>query len=213
MTTQAIKAVLFDFGNVLGLFDHLKACSQLAALTADRHTGEAIRQSLFASNGLATMFEMGQIDDRTFMRSVCRDLEIFPFDNMGEFEKLWGDIFTDPGIHTTLDTIKPFVKVGVLSNTDPIHWKYIQKLPVMTKHFTGSEFLTTSFEVKARKPDEKMYAVAAQKFGCEPHEIVFIDDLSANVEAAKSFGFHAERHAVRGTSQGLRDILSMYGVV
>jgi len=212
---QAIKAVLFDFGNVLGFFDHRKACDKLSALTGMRVLGEEIVKSLFAPDGLATMLERGRIDKRTFMRSVCQELDILPFDNIEEFEELWGDIFTDAGMSATLSRIKPFVKLGVLSNTDPIHWKYIQKLPVMTAHFNGSPFLTTSFEVKTRKPDEKMYMAATEKFWCGSWEVLFIDDLQANVDAAKSFGFHAKRFDARDMSpvENLSDILSTYGLL
>lgn len=158
------------------------------------------------------MFETGRIDERTFMRSVCQEVDILPFDNIEEFEELWGNIFTDAGMSATLALIRPSMKVGILSNTDPIHWKYIQRLTVTKAHFSTSPFLTTSFEMKVRKPDEKMYA-AAEKFGCEPREILFLDDLQANVDAAISYGFHAKRFNANDVSavENLRHILNTYG--
>jgi putative hydrolase of the HAD superfamily len=210
---QVIKAVLFDLGRVLGHFDHMKACSALAALTGGRMTGENVRVALFDPKGLATMFERGELDARTFMRSVCTELEIMPFDDMHNFESLWGDIFTDAGMAPVLNTLKPFVHTSILSNTDPIHWSYIEKLPVMECFSTTKHIVTLSFETGMRKPELGIYLEAANRIGFTPHEIVYIDDIQANVKAAALLGFHAERFDARTqTPKDLAHILSTYGL-
>lgn len=211
--TAAIRAVLFDFGNVLGRFDHLKACTTLANLTGGSLTGEEVRASLFADNGLATHFERGAIDARSFMRSVCAELGIMPFDDMTDFTRVWGDIFTDAGMEPILKRLKSFVEIGILSNTDPIHWSYIERMPVV-RYVDLTKNVILSFEVGTRKPDPRIYLEAANQLGFEPREIVYIDDLGANVKAARELGFHAECfNATKQSVESLADILATYGLM
>ena len=48
-----------------------------------------------------------------------------------------------------------------------------------------------SAEEGIAKPDERIYRIALEKMGVEPEEAVFLDDLSANVEAARQLGMKA----------------------
>ena len=45
-----------------------------------------------------------------------------------------------------------------------------------------------SAEEKVAKPDEHIYQIAVDRLGVEPHEAIFVDDLTQNVEAARHFG-------------------------
>jgi 2-haloacid dehalogenase len=41
------------------------------------------------------------------------------------------------------------------------------------------------------KPDPAIYALAEQRFGLAPHEMFFLDDNAANIDAARTAGWHA----------------------
>lgn len=41
------------------------------------------------------------------------------------------------------------------------------------------------------KPDPKIYKMVIEKLGIAPEEMVFVDDLSRNIEAARKLGMHA----------------------
>jgi len=41
------------------------------------------------------------------------------------------------------------------------------------------------------KPEPGIFATAARRFGAEPHELLFIDDVADNVRAAQRAGWHA----------------------
>jgi 2-haloacid dehalogenase len=43
------------------------------------------------------------------------------------------------------------------------------------------------------KPDPAIFRLAATRFAVEPSRTVFVDDVQANVDAARSVGFHAVR--------------------
>jgi putative hydrolase of the HAD superfamily len=51
-----------------------------------------------------------------------------------------------------------------------------------------------SHEVGLRKPDPAVYALTTQRLGVRPGEIAFLDDVAANVEAAREAGWHAVLH-------------------
>lgn len=48
-----------------------------------------------------------------------------------------------------------------------------------------------SHEEGVRKPDPRIFAIVAEHLGLPPAEIVFLDDLPENVEAARACGFQA----------------------
>ena len=48
-----------------------------------------------------------------------------------------------------------------------------------------------SCDIRAIKPERKIYAALAEKYNLNPSECVFIDDVARNVEGAKNFGYHA----------------------
>ena len=64
-----------------------------------------------------------------------------------------------------------------------------------------------SAEEGIAKPDERIYQIALDKMGVEPEEAVFLDDLSANVEAARQLGMKAVQFL--DTSQALSEIRAL----
>ena len=218
MPIQAVKAVLFDFGNVLGFFNHLKACEAICDNVPEVSIAldpEGLRDYIFDDGGLGRAFELGQFTTNEFLNVLRKQYELDPELSDKKLEVYWGDIFTEvTGVGKVLEQIKKFVPLGILSNTDPIHWQYIKRLPVMQKHFNDEKFVTTSFEMKSRKPSKEMYLAAAAKFELEPREIVFIDDLKKNVTAAENLGFQAEHfNALSDSPKKLAEILSRYGLI
>ena len=63
-----------------------------------------------------------------------------------------------------------------------------------------TDVIVYSHEVGLRKPDPAVYALTAERLGVPAHEIVFLDDVAANVEAARAAGWHAVRHVDTATS-------------
>jgi len=54
------------------------------------------------------------------------------------------------------------------------------------------------------KPDLRVYALTCKRLGVQPTEVVFLDDLEANVAAAREFGIHAI--LFQETAQAIADI-------
>jgi len=53
--------------------------------------------------------------------------------------------------------------------------------------------ILVSGEVGAIKPNPRIYEALIERFSIEPERAVFIDDVEANVAAARQFGIHAIR--------------------
>ena len=93
----------------------------------------------------------------------------------------------------------------LLSNTNVVHWEFIESNWLISKFF---DHTVLSYEVKALKPDEKIYRSVLKKTGVNAHDCFFVDDLQANVEGAKNLGFDA---ALFTTSESLRGDLAVRG--
>ena len=53
------------------------------------------------------------------------------------------------------------------------------------------DVIVYSHEVGLAKPDPAIFNLTGKLLGVEPHEIVFLDDHYAHVQAARVFGWHA----------------------
>jgi putative hydrolase of the HAD superfamily len=69
--------------------------------------------------------------------------------------------------------------------------------------------LVLSFEIGHRKPFAGFYEHCQTLAEAEPHEIVFIDDLTANTAAARTHGWHG---IVYRPGEGLAQKLRALGV-
>jgi putative hydrolase of the HAD superfamily len=82
------------------------------------------------------------------------------------------------------------LRTGILSNSGP-------GAREAERHY-GFEAVTDdivySHEVGLKKPDPAVYELTASRLGVEPDEIAFLDDVLANVEAARLAGWHAVFH-------------------
>jgi len=72
------------------------------------------------------------------------------------------------------------------------------------------EDVVVSGEVGMVKPDPRIYRLAIERCRLEPARTVFVDDLPANVEAARGEGLHAVHFT---TPERLRDDLVALGVL
>jgi hypothetical protein len=79
---------------------------------------------------------------------------------------------------------RPFV---ICSNTNAAHWDFLNRRCGLDR-LAAKAIL--SHECGCEKPAPEIYRLAAAAHGREPSECLFVDDLAAQVEAAKALGFH-----------------------
>ncbi|HEY5996914.1 MAG TPA: HAD family phosphatase [Candidatus Deferrimicrobiaceae bacterium] len=197
-----IRAVIFDFGNVVSAFDTSKFLKRLAArspLSVDE-----LSEAIYGS-GLHSLYEAGAIRSPAFYREVVGRCRVDM--GMPEFVEAFTDIF-EP-VEGTADLIRRVAAhcpVGLLSNTNPWHFaRHIRKSAPWPHYST----VTLSYRVKALKPEPAIYADATGKLGVPPAECVYVDDIPEYAEGAARVGMHG---VVFAGAARLEDELRMLGV-
>lgn len=201
---MSITTIVFDFGNVLGFFDHAIVIERLARF-ADLPPA-IIRERLFTDE-LEDDYESGRISTpeliayaRKLCGFRCADAEI---------ETAFADMFWP---NEEICRLVPFLKARhrlfLLSNTNDIHARqYRRQFADTLRHFDG---LVLSHEVGIRKPDARIYEHCLRLAACRPSQCVFIDDLAANIAAARARGWHG---IVYTDPAALRRELATLGIV
>ncbi|MBI3671475.1 HAD-IA family hydrolase [Candidatus Azambacteria bacterium] len=183
-----IQAVVFDFGNVLASFDHMKICRRLSL--SCNYSADHVHKAIFQS-GLEREFDLGNITQEYFYDQVITALGIDPKNiTLFKFSGIWNSMFSEnKAIVRVIERINPGIKKIILSNTNNMHWEMrIKNMPVMKDFFPDPNQWVLSFQVRARKPEENIYREAIKRLDVEPLSIVYIDDIPVNVAAFERFG-------------------------
>ena len=199
-----IQSFLFDIGNVIVRFDFTRALRAVASLS-DAPDEAAVLQRIDA---VKLVYEDGQMTRDAFLREAFALLKYRG--TREQFIAAWQDIFwANEPMHALIRSLHGRFPIHLLSNTNDMH------VEGLFRDFDVFGCITTgvySHEVQASKPDPRIYAIACEKCGIEPATTFFIDDLAANIEAARAAGFQAH-HYHHDRHQALLDELQAAGVV
>ena len=184
-----IEVILYDLGNVILPFSHYQIAEKLSRLSQKREARDP--QEIFSylfdfQHGLVNRFDLGQVSPEAFFQSVKDHLGLsISFD---EFIPIWTDIFSENvEVSRIILSQKGRWRLGLLSNTDPLHFHYIlSKFSVMR----AFDKWILSYEVGFKKPAVEIFQTAIGWASVEPQKILFIDDLKKHVDAALSLGMH-----------------------
>lgn len=204
MSTQA---VIFDFGRVLGNFDKKRACTHFAE-TSPFYADEI---GVIIAAQLEKQLESGQMSETVFCHELLRLCEVKKL-TMPDVLRIWGNIFSpNPAIDPVVDAlIANGVRIGVLSNTNGIHWPYIMDLPVMRKLAKYGAPFTLSYKIGAYKPDLKMFETALKSLDVAPENALYLDDIPEYVVAARKLGIHAEEYDCTKNPGHISEIVETY---
>lgn len=180
------KTIFFDIGNVLIFFDHGKMCQQISKLGG-------IDNDLIAGmmQQYGDLYERGAVTSETLHKEVEKTASLpLPFQ---KFLHAMSDIFqpNQPTIDIALELKKKGHPVFVLSNTCEAHFRYLYSHFDFFKLFDG---YVLSYEVQARKPEEKIFQRALEIASCSPSDCFYTDDVLSYVESAKSLNIDAEHY-------------------
>jgi putative hydrolase of the HAD superfamily len=180
-----MHTIFFDFGNVIAHFDHRKAARALARCCD--HDAEAIFAAVYDTE-LEDDFEAGRIGGAEFLRRACAAIGYRGTPE--QFRTDFVDVFTlNPEVCALLPRLKPHYRLVLASNTNELHSGFFrQSFADVFRHFDA---IGLSHEAGARKPHPRFYAHCQALTDAPPRECLFIDDLPANVAAARDFGWHA----------------------
>lgn len=190
MKTFPIEVILFDLGNVILPFNHFQIAEKLArfSLRKEFQDPKKIFSYLFdLDNGAINPFDLGKVSPREFFQAIKEQFDLsVSFD---EFVPIWCDIFVeDQKVNQIILSLKSKWRLGLLSNTDPLHFHYIlSKFPVVRVF----DKYILSYEVGFKKPALQIFQKAIEWASVKPEKILYVDDTKEFVEAAGSLGIQS----------------------
>lgn len=179
-----MKAIIFDFGNVVGFFDHHRAARRLAeqgGLDAD-----VVYRLLFGGT-LEDDYESGRLTTDAYVRHVRELCQVDCSD--ADFRAMYSDIFwPNPDVCSLLPRLKTRYRLLLGSNTNELHaLHFLEQFAEPLRYFDD---LVLSYRIGARKPKAAFFEHCVRLAGYAPDECVFIDDIPANAEGARACGLH-----------------------
>jgi putative hydrolase of the HAD superfamily len=182
---MSIRAVVFDFGNVVAFFSPERAVEQLAAFAPPGTSRTEMVDFLFYTD-LEPRFERGEVSSAEVMALVRRRFGLRGTDE--ELARAFADMFTpNEPVCRLIPLLRGRYRLALLSNTNELHYRHFRE------QFAGTlahiDLLVTSHEVGFRKPDPRIYRLVEERLHAAPAECLFLDDLPANVEAARACGW------------------------
>jgi putative hydrolase of the HAD superfamily len=185
------KHVVFDFGGVVFQW---RPSELLKRTLPHRAVDEAAAQRL-----VLDFFQNYEGDWGRFDRGTIEVPELAPLiaERLGfELGEVQAVIDAVPGEleaqRETVDLLHRLHDAGhrlyFLSNMPEPYAVHLESSHAFFSRFTDGVF---SSRVKLIKPEPEIFELATKRFGIEPSQTVFIDDVAKNVEIARAHGWHA----------------------
>ncbi len=181
-------AVVFDLGKVLVDFDYNIAVPRIAARST---LPPAEIQRFFFRSHLLVDYESGRLTRQNFFKEVRKVIGFRG--TIEEFGGFFADIFTPipPMIELHDGLRRRGVPTYVFSNTNDLAVEHVRRNFPFFRDFDGYIF---SYEVKAMKPDDKIYEALEKLAGRHGADILYIDDRPENVAAGAARGWGTILH-------------------
>lgn len=174
-----MKAILCDLGGVLLTVNFGLAMERL------RNESGLSKQELetrIFSSGIKEKFDLGLISSLDFYKQIITREEI----SFSYFQSIWSEIFTEnQELINYLSLYTKSCRLYIASNTDPLHYAFLSNNYPWFSLFNG---FGLSFRLNIAKPSPEFYIKLCREFVINYHDVLFIDDLKDNVEAAEELG-------------------------
>jgi putative hydrolase of the HAD superfamily len=178
---MTIHSIFIDFGGVIVRTED----QEPRRLQAEKLglTSRDLEKIIFESES-ARRASTGEITEDDHWQVVAEKLGVA----REEADKITAEFFagdrTDLPLIDFLRGLRPERKVCLISNA----WSGLRTFITRQKLDDVFDAMVISAEVGLTKPDPHIYRLALAKLGARPEESVFIDDVPANVAAARSIG-------------------------
>ena len=184
---MAIKNIIFDIGRVLIGFEWMDYIHSMF----DEETCKAVTKAMWLTRYWheldRAVIPEEEILEMFYSAAPAYKKEIKQaFDNVGKciirrpYAADWIDSYKERGFH-----------VYFLSNYSEHLMKVNPQAIDFISHMDGGVF---SCDVKAIKPDPKIYKDLLDKYDLQPDECLFLDDQEPNVLKARELGIHAVQY-------------------
>ncbi|WP_051228503.1 HAD family hydrolase [Pleomorphomonas oryzae] len=203
----AIRLALFDMDDVVYAYTRADRIAYLASVTG---LEPAFINDRIWSEGLEAAADGGAFPTPELYIKSWRDRLGYPLAVKDWVEARRLGMRLIPG---TLALIERLVAagttVGVLTNNGPLVYEYRDTLAPELARLVGDRFLVSS-SFATMKPDPRVFLRALDRLGFSPEESFFTDDMSENVEGARTAGL---RGAIFTTPAALEQELAAQGLL
>lgn len=173
-----IKAIIFDFGNVIYKFDNDIFIRTISNFT-DKGP-DTLKKIIYEDTNLSHQFETGQISSDSFYREVKKigGLDISKEDFVTAFTNIFSPI------PQTIDLIRRLnsrYRLALLTDTN--EWDY-ERIIKTSPIFSLFDVVILSYKFKIKKPDQKIFFITLDRLRLKPGECLYIDDKREFIRAA-----------------------------
>ena len=180
-----IRLILFDLGSVVVRIDIPTTVEYWSEKTG---VPAAEIEKKINLDHTFKLFEQGLIPPEDYRKYLMGQLgiELSPED----FYEGWNRMIlgTYPETVELISKLRKHYRVAAFSNSNILHEEYLRKqFPALDLIFEKIYF---SHRINLRKPIPEAFFKVLEQARVDAGECVFLDDLSENIDAAKSVGFH-----------------------
>jgi putative hydrolase of the HAD superfamily len=182
-----LRAVIFDFGNVLCFppaEEQLTEAATLCGLSTPEFVANFWRRRRDYDRGMKPAeywHDFAAMIGQSFDAAMIQDMisrEIAFWSHYDTRVLAWIQDLRRAGIRTS-----------ILSNLPAPLGENLRATDGFLDHF---DQITFSYELGVLKPEPEIYRYAVRGLGVAPEEALFLDDRPENVEGARAIGLHAE---------------------
>jgi len=181
---MSIKAIVFDIGGVL-------------EITPDLGLDKKWEQKLNLEPGelnqrLGDVWKDGSIGDISIEQVHRRICEIMEWNELqvNEFmDDIWREYLGTLNVELVeyFRSLRPKYQTAIISNS------FVGAREKEAEHYqfdTLCDFIIYSHEVGLRKPEPRIFKLACERLGLQPHEAIFVDDHKEVYASAQEIGMH-----------------------
>ena len=176
------RAVIFDVGRVILRVDLSRSMGRLGERDGLTHL-DVLRQ--LEADPRWHDWQEGRITPRDWHAYLAQKLK-FSYD-FDEFCAIWNGVLAPGQIlpDNLFEQLDAKCRLGLLSNTDPIHVAHFEANYSFVRHFPSRVY---SCRVGSSKPGAAIFHHALREVGTIPEDALFVDDVLENVTAAAGLG-------------------------
>jgi FMN phosphatase YigB (HAD superfamily) len=187
MIQPSIEVILYDLGNVILPFNHFQIAEKLSRSSQRKEFQDPPKMFSYLfdfEKGAVNGYEVGKVSSLEFFQSLRGFLQLSL--SFEDFIPIWNEIFIeDQEVSQIILSQKGRWRLGLLSNTNPLHFDYALAKFSIIRVF---DRWILSHEVGFKKPAVEIFQKAVQWASVDPRKILFIDDMKKHVEVAASLG-------------------------
>ena len=177
-----MKAIIFDFGGVL-----LRTQDRQGRRKWEEKLGleEWESEVIVFGNDMGTKAQMGEITNEKLWEWIGRRFNLSPRE-LTEFQHdFWAGDVLDSDLVDYIRSLKKYYQIAMISNaTDTLR----QNLRDRHRIADVFDLIVCSAEEHVMKPHKEIYLRTMERLGCDPAEVVFVDDSEPNIQAARTLG-------------------------